>query len=288
MAREGGVATGDTDPQSSDRNGDDMAELEPAAITISTRGAVPPEATDYARQKVAAAATPVSDPVLYAEVELRQEATAARPSVAEATLDVNGKPVRAQVAAAEMNEAIDLLADVLTRRLRRYQERANREGRERYRFSEAAEGEWRHGDLPTQRPEYFDRPYDERELVRTKSFGSIPTLLDEAVLDMDMLGHDFYLFRDATTGSDAVVFYKGGGTSLGVQLPEGVEGDPTEDAVAEVELVAPAPRLSRRDAIERLEASNEKFVFFIDEATGRGSVVYRRYDGHWGLLTTHD
>ena len=36
---------------------------------------------------------------------------------------------------------------------------------------------------------------------------SIPTLLDEAVLDMDMLGHDFYLFRDATTGSDAVVFY---------------------------------------------------------------------------------
>lgn len=266
-----------------------MAELEPDVISISTHGGVPQEATDYAREKIAGAATPVSDPVLYAEVKLQENKPAReRPSVAEATFDVNGQPVRAQVAAADMFQAVDLLVDVLTRRLRRYQERKNREGRERHRTGEPSDGEWQRGNLPTERPEYFDRPYDERELVRTKSFGSIPTTLDEAVLDLEILGHDFHLFSDATTGTDSVVFYKGGGTSLGVQQPDGATGDPTEGAAAEVELVAPAPTLSRTDAIERLESGNERFVFFVEDGTGRGTVVYRRYDGHWGLITTHD
>lgn len=266
-----------------------MADLDPGAISISTRGPVPEKAADYAREKIAAAAAPVSDPVLFAEVKLQESRPARdRPSVAEATLDVNGRPVRAQVAAADPFQAIDLLVDVLGGRLRRYQERQNREGRERYRTGESTDGEWQRGNLPTSRPEFFDRPYDERELVRTKSFGAIPTTLDEAVLDLEVLGHDFHLFSDATTGTDSVVFYKGGGTSLGVQLPEGATGDPTDGAAAEVELVAPAPTLSRTDAIERLESGNEKFVFFVEEGTGRGSVVYRRYDGHWGLITTHD
>ena len=47
--------------------------------------------------------------------------------------------------------------------------------------------EWRHGDLPTQRPEYFDRPYDERELVRTKTFALEPISVDEAAFDRVML-----------------------------------------------------------------------------------------------------
>lgn len=266
-----------------------MAELEPDAISISTRGPVKQEATDYAREKIVGAATPVSDPVLFAEVKLQESRPARdRPSVAEATFDVNGRPVRAQVAASDMFQAIDLLVDVLGRRLRKYQERQNREGRERYRTGEAADGEWQRGDLRANRPEYFDRPYDERELVRTKSFGAVPTTVDEAVLDLEILGHDFHLFTEAGSGSDAVVFYKGGGTSIGLQLPEGVTGDPTEGAAAEVDLVAPAPTLSRTDAIERLESGNERFVFFVEEDTGRGAVVYRRYDGHWGLITTHD
>lgn len=266
-----------------------MAELEPDAISISTRGPVPQEAIDYAREKIAAAAAPVSDPVLFAELKLEERRPARdRPSVAEATLDVNGRPVRAQVAATDMIQAADLLVDVLGRRLRRYQERQNREGRERYRTGEGTDGEWQRGDLPTDRPEYFDRPYDERELVRTKSFGAIPTTLDEAVLDLEVLGHDFHLFTEAATGTDTVVFYKGGGTSLGVQQPEGAAGNPLDGAAAEVDLVAPAPTLSRQDAIERLESGNERFVFFVEEGTGRGAIVYRRYDGHWGLITTHD
>ena len=263
-----------------------MAELSAGSIDLTVKGEVPEDAPDYARDKVVAVASTSRDPILHAAVALSLEADPARerPAMAEATLDVNGRPVRAQVAASEMLEAVDLMVDRLARRLRRYEDQVHRNGRDRYRTGEAADGEWRHGDLPSQRPDYFDRPYDERELVRTKRFDLTPTSVDEAVFDMDMLGHDFYLFTEAATGSDAVVFARDG-RPLALQLPEGVQGDPTGEAAEEVELVAPAAQLSRREAIERLESGKERFVFFVEDATGRGAVAYHRYDGNWGLIS---
>ena len=38
-------------------------------------------------------------------------------------------------------------------------------------------------------------------------------------------------------------------------------------------------------AREWLDAVGDELVFFVDEATGRGAVLYRRYDGHYGLVT---
>lgn len=40
------------------------------------------------------------------------------------------------------------------------------------------------------------------------------------------------------------------------------------------------------DAIARLEALGREFLFFLDAGTGRGSVVYHRYDGHYGLIVS--
>lgn len=46
-----------------------------------------------------------------------------------------------------------------------------------------------------------------------------------------------------------------------------------------------APTLSFVGAIERLDAGTEPHVFFRNAATRRGNVVYRRYDGHYGVIT---
>jgi len=46
----------------------------------------------------------------------------------------------------------------------------------------------------------------------------------------------------------------------------------------------PAPRLTVQEAAGRLDAAGQLFTFFVDTGTGRGSVVYHRYDGHYGLL----
>lgn len=44
-------------------------------------------------------------------------------------------------------------------------------------------------------------------------------------------------------------------------------------------------RTSLEEAIDLLDASEQPFVFFLDPQTGRGRVLYRRYEGHYGLLS---
>jgi ribosomal subunit interface protein len=261
-----------------------MSLLNASDVQIATRGRVPDEAPDYAGEKVARAAATCREPVLLAEVTLTQGANPAheRPAAAEATLDLNGRRVRAHVAAPNMFEAIDLLEDRLCRRLRRYEQRLHQDGRERHNTGAHPTGVWRHDDLPTQRPEYYPRPYDERELVRTKVFALAPVSVDEAAFDLELSGHDFYLFTELETGADAVIYYREDGR-LGLQLPEGVPAG-SGIAAADVELAMPAPSLSTGEAIERIELSGEQFVFFVGADTERGGVLYHRYDGHWGLI----
>ncbi len=257
-------------------------------IQISRRGDVPEDAMIYARDMMATLIARIREPVLYAEVEVEHAPDPARerPALAEATIDLNGKLVRAHVAAGELTEAIDLLSDRLERRVRRHEKRVQREGRELHRTGEPDEHEWHHGDLPMHRPEYFPLPYDEREVVRTKTFALEPMSVDEAAFDLDRLGHDFYLFRELRTDADSVVFFDRDSGVLGLQQPEGTTGDPTRGAAVPVELEPPAPVLDTQMAIERLESGGEPFVFFVDAANDRGAVAYHRYDGNWGLITT--
>ncbi|MEU8925383.1 sigma 54 modulation/S30EA ribosomal C-terminal domain-containing protein [Kitasatospora sp. NPDC048545] len=45
------------------------------------------------------------------------------------------------------------------------------------------------------------------------------------------------------------------------------------------------PDLAMAEAVSRLDLTGLPFVFFTDTATGRGNVIYHRYDGHYGLIT---
>jgi ribosome-associated translation inhibitor RaiA len=254
-----------------------------AEPSVSAHGGVSAAERAYAREKVAHVARFAPGPVLDADIRLRQEADPGRerPAVAEAFLDVDGRPVRSQVAAATMREAIDLLEARLRRRLRRLGARSRSRAR---RHRDAGPGEWHHGDLPTHRPEYFDRPPEERELIRHKSFVLTDETPDEAASDLELLDHDFLLFRNAATGEDNVVFRLPGG---GYALIE-----PSEHPESLRHCAAPiasSPRVPSRialaDAIGLLDLGAEPFVFFIDREAGRGNVLYRRYDGHYGLVT---
>ena len=93
---------------------------------------------------------------------------------------------------------------------------------------------------------------------------------------MDLLGHDFFLFTDAATGKDAVVCRDGdGGFAAGGETTAG-------EGTVEVRETRAAHRGGAR---ARLELSGEPFVFYLDPDTGRGQVLYLRYDGHYGLIT---
>ena len=183
-----------------------MAEqvVQRIATTMMTRGEVSDESRDYADKRLSTLIEHIAEPVLFARVKLTQAPDPAleRPAIAEATIDINGEIVRAQIGAHSMGEAIDMLRARLRGKL---EHRAQHRQALRRRAASSPPGEWRHGDPPTERPGYFERPAEEREVVRHKSYVIDELTPDEAAFDMEQLDFDFYLFRDRVSGEDALL-----------------------------------------------------------------------------------
>lgn len=249
---------------------------------VAVRGSVAPHVQAYARHKISQLAKLAPGPVLLARVKLRRAADPAldRPALAQGTLDVNGRLVRAQVAARQFEEAIDLLEARLRDRLEHL---ASHLHARRRRPAGGEAGEWRRGDLTTQRPDWFPRAVEERAVVRHKRLALEPMSVEEAALDLDLLDYDFYLFMEAETGQDAVLWRRPDG-ALGLAVVGGQLPD-LAGCTVPARPVQPPPRLTLEEATGRLELTGEPFVFFLDATTGRGGVAYRRYDGHYGLIT---
>jgi ribosome-associated translation inhibitor RaiA len=252
-------------------------------VHVELRGVVAPEAADHARAAVTAMFEHAHEPILYARVVLAASAdpAVARPATAQANLDLNGRLVRAHVAAETMDEAIDLLADRLRTRLERMA--LDWEAR-RARTTSPQPHEWRHGDEPSHRPGYYPRPPDERQIVRHKSFALAVETPDEAAFEMDAMDYDFHLFTDVADGLDAVI-YRAGPTGYRVARtgPPAPAAGPT--AIALTQSAQPALELTVNEAVERLDVTGWPFVFFVNPDSDRGNVLYRRYDGHYGLIT---
>ena len=256
---------------------------EPFEMQMVTGGDVDGDVIGYAVLRMGAVMADVAEPILFARTRLTQAADPARdrPAIAEVALDINGELVRAHVASHSLREAIDLVQ----RRLRsKLEHRAEHRRAERDRNFVPEPGEWRHGDAPSEHPEYFDRPSDERAIVRHKSYAIGELTPDEAAFDMEQLDYDFHLFRDLATGEDALIERHPDHTYRLTRLhrSEEVTG-PTAISLTVAEHTA--PELTVREAMERLNADGERFVFFANRTTGRGNVLYHRYDGHYGLLT---
>lgn len=116
----------------------------------------------------------------------------------EVTIPFEGLLLRAQDSEASMYAAVDLVVDKLERQIHKYKTRVNRRQRHDALRPEA------------QPAPVAGEPVAEEEgeaLVRTKRFPLKPMTVDEAVLQMNLLGHDFFVFREA--GSEEVqVLYR--------------------------------------------------------------------------------
>ncbi|MCP2309527.1 ribosome hibernation promotion factor [Kitasatospora paracochleata] len=250
-------------------------------LTVVTRGEVSLAAPDYARSKMLAVLDRLDEPVLAARVKLTQEPNhaVARPSVAQALVDLNGRPVRAHVAAATMQEAIDLLQDRLNARIARV--RDHRDHREPHRHRGTAPTAWSDPGRDGHRPQRRTSGGDDPRIVRHKSYSLARQTAWEAVFELEAMDYDFHLFTDAVSGRDSVVHRDAahGGYRLATADPQAapVPGLPAS--------TAGAPELAVADAVDLLDLSGVPFVFFTDAASGRGNVLYHRYDGHYGLIT---
>lgn len=256
-----------------------------ASLELRFSGPVWHAEVDYARTKLSAALLHASQPVLLARARLtmHRDPALARPAVAQVNVDMNGHPIRCQVSRPSMTEAVDALHDCLIMRMQRAAEHW-----EAIRGSRPVEepDEWRHTRRVVERPEYFPRPLDERRTVRHKTFTPVGATVDEAAFDMDMLGYSFHLFTESGSGQVSVLYRGAEGLRL-LQLephPELVTPGATPVTISRLG----SPLLTEQEATERLEQTAWPFVFFQDAATGRGSLLYHRYDGDYGLITPAD
>lgn len=112
----------------------------------------------------------------------------------------------------------------------------------------------------------------------------------DAVAVMDAMDYDVHLFTDAETGEDAVVYRSGpSGLRLARQrrmYPPGwswaqATGTPQMPLIVNSR---PTLTLSEADAVHRMCQHNLRFLFYNDPATGRGQLLYPRYDGNLGLI----
>lgn len=253
-------------------------------VHLQTQGSVPDAEIDYARQKVSAALRHAHEPVLFVRAKLAvlRDPAVSRPAVAQVNINLNGRPVRAQAARETLREAIDDIHDRLSEQLQR-------EARD----WQAIRGsrplvhghEWRHTSVRTERPRHFPLPPEQRQIVRHKTFGLRRMTIDDAAFDMRLLGYQFHLFTEDGTCSDSVLYLVDDDPRYRLS-----QLDPQPDMVTPgadwVSVSTQRPPLLRvEEAVERLNLSGWPFVFFQDAATGRGCVLYHRYDGHYGLIT---
>lgn len=117
----------------------------------------------------------------------------------EVTIPLPYLTLRAEETSNDMYASIDLVTDKLERQIRKYKTKVNRKSREKgLKSMEFVPG---------------DDNDDEESLkiVRTKEISLKPMDSEEAVLQMDMLGHDFFIFQDADTNGTSVVYRRNDG-----------------------------------------------------------------------------
>src|SRR5205823_4734078 len=147
----------------------------------------------YAEQKLGKLSRQLADPTqVELELSLERNPSIAAKHVAEATIWTKGPTLRAREATPDMKASIDQLVDKLERQVTRYREKRQR-GRSR--DNGALTVESNPGESES-----------DPEIVKTKQFAVKPMSPEEAVLQLELVGHDFFVFQNAETSEVNVVY----------------------------------------------------------------------------------
>jgi putative sigma-54 modulation protein len=124
----------------------------------------------------------------------------------QVTLDIRGVLIRAQEKSKDIRTAIDKVVDVLSKRIERYKGKLYDKGRG---ISFARQG-------ARVEAEEIEAP---KRVVKSKRFLVKPMPVDEAIRQMELLGHDFFLFIDADTEGISLLYRREDG-NYGLIEPE--------------------------------------------------------------------
>ncbi|NJM65497.1 MAG: ribosome-associated translation inhibitor RaiA [Acaryochloris sp. RU_4_1] len=177
---------------------------------------------EYVHQKIEKAANHYQNLTTEIDVHL---SVARNPRIttkqtAEVTLYVNGSVIRAEESSENLYASIDLVADKIARQLRKYKEKRQTKGSSRTKeVVQSVEEQPLLGDLTGDRA-----PELPEEVVRCKYFAMSPMTIRDALEQLQLVDHDFYMFQNAETGQLNVIYERNHG-GYGVIQPRNGQAD---------------------------------------------------------------
>lgn len=143
--------------------------------------------------------TPETDVIVTLSVEKERQKI-------EVTIPVKGNIIRSEQVSNDMYVSIDLVEEVIERQLKKYKNK----------IADAKQGG------SNFRSDFLEKDAsddDEIQIVRTKHFGMKPMYPEDACVQMELLGHNFFVFLNAET-EEVNVVYKRRGNTYGLIEPE--------------------------------------------------------------------
>jgi len=163
----------------------------------------------YAEEKLGKLGRHLNDPTrVELELAVERNPSIADNHVAEATIWTKGPTLRARETSSSYEASIDQLVEKLERQVKRYREKRSRKGTARRANGHVS-------DEPS-----FSAEQLEQMIVKSKQFDLQPLTPDEAALELELIGHDFFVFVNVDTGKTNVVYRRRAG-AYGLIEPQG-------------------------------------------------------------------
>ncbi|MGC1307635.1 MAG: ribosome-associated translation inhibitor RaiA [Phormidesmis sp.] len=161
----------------------------------------------------------------------------------EVTIFLSNAVVRAEESSESLYASIDLVTDKITRQLRKYKEKRRHQDHSSVRPTDVDIT-----NIPDITPEgspdisevLSHQPTLPAEVVRTKYFAMPPMTVQQALENLEMVGHDFYMFRNSDTNEINVIYERNHG-GYGLLLPRQNHEKAVQNSHKEAPTVSVAP-----------------------------------------------
>lgn len=182
-------------------------------VTVSGRKLPVSDAMrDYAQDKIGGAIEQLDVGAVSCDIVLYKEKNPANPtpSICEVTVTMKGHVARVEESEEDMYAAIDVAAAKISRQLRKFKTRLHSKRKKKADADAAYREEIANAANELDLDKLMEELSDD-EIIRRKEIDYTPMTEDEAMIEIDLIGHDFFVYTDRDSGNVHVIYRRSDG-----------------------------------------------------------------------------